>query len=137
MAVGVLPGWRPFVRLIPWYRRGSADVKTLACIPIMAVMKSLRFPNGPRRSAKQAPGWLGHQCESYGPRGASIVDCKVGHDLSSAFSPPVLTRLEFILPPPAPSYTASHTTRTSRVSCKRTSMNTSALRIAPSQLRTR
>ncbi|KAF5379018.1 hypothetical protein D9615_006079 [Tricholomella constricta] len=45
MALGVLPPWwRPFVRLIPWYRRGSADVKTLAGIAIMAVKKRLSMP---------------------------------------------------------------------------------------------
>ncbi|RDB28044.1 Benzoate 4-monooxygenase [Hypsizygus marmoreus] len=45
MAMGVLPAWwRPFARLIPWYRRGSADVKTLAGIAIMAVAKRLSTP---------------------------------------------------------------------------------------------
>ncbi|KAG5642361.1 hypothetical protein DXG03_002958 [Asterophora parasitica] len=42
MALGVLPPWwRPYVRLFPWYRRGSKDVKTLAGIAIMAVKKRL------------------------------------------------------------------------------------------------
>ncbi|KAG6828596.1 hypothetical protein H0H92_007337 [Tricholoma furcatifolium] len=42
MALGVLPPWwRPFARLIPWYRRGAADVKTLAGIAIMAVKQRL------------------------------------------------------------------------------------------------
>ncbi|KAG5637677.1 hypothetical protein H0H81_003645 [Sphagnurus paluster] len=45
MALGVLPPWwRPFVRMIPWYRRGSKDVKTLAGIAIMAVKKRLASP---------------------------------------------------------------------------------------------
>jgi len=45
MSLGVLPPWwRPFVRQIPWYRRGSADVKTLAGIAIMAVKKRLATP---------------------------------------------------------------------------------------------
>ncbi|KAF8069107.1 cytochrome P450 monooxygenase [Lyophyllum atratum] len=45
MSLGVLPPWwRPLVRKIPWYRRGSADVKTLAGIAIMAVRKRLATP---------------------------------------------------------------------------------------------
>ncbi|KAG6829974.1 hypothetical protein H0H92_002779 [Tricholoma furcatifolium] len=42
MALGALPPWwRPIARLIPWYRRGAADVKALAGIAIMAVKKRL------------------------------------------------------------------------------------------------
>ncbi|KAG6849324.1 hypothetical protein H0H93_009416 [Arthromyces matolae] len=42
MALGVLPPWwRPFAKMIPWYRRGSEDVKTLAGIAIMAVRQRL------------------------------------------------------------------------------------------------
>ncbi|KAG6839759.1 hypothetical protein C0991_011914 [Blastosporella zonata] len=42
MALGVLPlWWRPIAKMIPWYRRGSEDVKTLAGIAIMAVKKRL------------------------------------------------------------------------------------------------
>ncbi|KAG6906545.1 hypothetical protein DXG01_013253 [Tephrocybe rancida] len=42
MALGVLPPWwRPLARLIPWYRRGAADVKSLAGIAIIAVKKRL------------------------------------------------------------------------------------------------
>lgn len=45
MSMGVLPAWwRPFVRQIPWYRRGQSDVKTLAGIAIMAVAKRLATP---------------------------------------------------------------------------------------------
>jgi benzoate 4-monooxygenase len=45
MSMGVLPAWwRPLVRQIPWYRRGQADVKTLAGIAIMAVAKRLDSP---------------------------------------------------------------------------------------------
>ncbi|KAG6915839.1 hypothetical protein DXG01_009625 [Tephrocybe rancida] len=40
MALGVLPPWwRPLARLIPWYRRGAADVKSLAGIAIIAVKR--------------------------------------------------------------------------------------------------
>ncbi|KAG6883678.1 hypothetical protein C0993_004699 [Termitomyces sp. T159_Od127] len=42
MSLGVLPPWwRPFARMIPWYRRGERDVKTLAGIAIMAVKDRL------------------------------------------------------------------------------------------------
>ena len=45
MSMGVLPAyWRPFVRQLPWYKRGQADVKTLAGIAIMAVAKRLATP---------------------------------------------------------------------------------------------
>jgi benzoate 4-monooxygenase len=45
MSMGVLPAsWRPFVRQLPWYRRGQADVKALAGIAIMAVAKRLATP---------------------------------------------------------------------------------------------
>jgi len=45
MSMGVLPSyWRPFVRQLPWYRRGQANVKTLAGIAIMAVAKRLATP---------------------------------------------------------------------------------------------
>ncbi|KAG5732235.1 Benzoate 4-monooxygenase [Termitomyces sp. T112] len=44
MSLGVLPTrWRPFARMIPWYRRGEKDVKTLAGIAIMAVKNRLMF----------------------------------------------------------------------------------------------
>ncbi|KAG6889134.1 hypothetical protein C0995_003494 [Termitomyces sp. Mi166 len=46
MALGSLPPWwRPFARMIPWYRRGSKDVKTLAGIAIMAVKNRLMNEN--------------------------------------------------------------------------------------------
>ena len=42
MSMGVLPAWwRPFVAHLPWYKKGSKDVKTLAGIAIMAVAKRL------------------------------------------------------------------------------------------------
>lgn len=42
MSMGVLPAWwRPFVRQLPWYRRGQKDVKSLAGIAIMAVARRL------------------------------------------------------------------------------------------------
>jgi benzoate 4-monooxygenase len=42
MSMGVLPAWwRPYVRHLPWYRKGQKDVKTLAGIAIMAVAKRL------------------------------------------------------------------------------------------------
>lgn len=45
MSMGVLPAyWRPLVKLLPWYRRGGKDVKTLAGIAIMAVAKRLATP---------------------------------------------------------------------------------------------
>jgi benzoate 4-monooxygenase len=45
MSMGVLPAWwRPFVRQLPWYRRGQANVKALAGIAIMAVAKRLATP---------------------------------------------------------------------------------------------
>jgi len=45
MSMGVLPAWwRPYVRQLPWYRRGQADVKALAGIAIMAVGKRLATP---------------------------------------------------------------------------------------------
>lgn len=45
MSMGVLPPWwRPFVKKIPWYRQGQADVKALAGIAIMAVAKRLATP---------------------------------------------------------------------------------------------
>jgi benzoate 4-monooxygenase len=45
MSMGVLPAhWRPFVRQLPWYKRGQADVKALAGIAIMAVAKRLATP---------------------------------------------------------------------------------------------
>ena len=92
---------RLFVRLSPWYWRGSVGVKALACIAIMAIMKRLRFPNGPRRSATQATGGSGQQWESYGPRGADIVYCKIGYDLQVRFSFRFL-RVWNSSPPPAP-----------------------------------
>lgn len=45
MSMGVLPAWwRPFVRQLPWYRRGLKDVKSLAGIAIMAVARRLATP---------------------------------------------------------------------------------------------
>ena len=45
VSMGVLPAWwRPFVRKLPWYRKGQADVKALAGIAIMAVAKRLATP---------------------------------------------------------------------------------------------
>ena len=45
MSMGVLPPWwRPFVRHLPWYRKGGQDVKSLAGIAIMAVAKRLATP---------------------------------------------------------------------------------------------
>lgn len=45
MSMGVLPPWwRPFVKKIPWYRQGQADVQALAGIAIMAVAKRLATP---------------------------------------------------------------------------------------------
>jgi benzoate 4-monooxygenase len=45
MSMGVLPAWwRPFVRQLPWYRKGQKDVKSLAGIAIMAVAKRLATP---------------------------------------------------------------------------------------------
>lgn len=42
MSMGVLPPWwRPIVKQFPWYRRGQADVKTLAGIAIWAVARRL------------------------------------------------------------------------------------------------
>ncbi|KAF8155951.1 cytochrome P450 monooxygenase [Crassisporium funariophilum] len=42
MSMGVLPAWwRPYVRQLPWYKKGQKDVKTLAGIAIMAVAKRL------------------------------------------------------------------------------------------------
>ena len=42
MSMGVLPGWwRPYVAHLPWYKKGSKDVRTLAGIAIMAVSKRL------------------------------------------------------------------------------------------------
>jgi benzoate 4-monooxygenase len=51
LSTGVLPAWwRPFVRhLIPWYKRGSADVKTLAGIAIVAVARRLAAVNPSER----------------------------------------------------------------------------------------
>lgn len=43
--MGCFPGyWRPFARQFPWFRRGLVDVKRLAGIAIMAVMKRLNSP---------------------------------------------------------------------------------------------
>jgi len=61
----------------------QANVKTLADIAMVAVLKRLQSP--PRRSAKQTIARLGQQWESYGPRGADTIDCKVGHDLQVRF----------------------------------------------------
>jgi len=45
MSMGVLPSyWRPWVRHLPWYRKGGKDVRTLAGIAIMAVAKRLATP---------------------------------------------------------------------------------------------
>jgi benzoate 4-monooxygenase len=45
MSMGVLPAWwRPFVRQLPWYRRGLKDVQSLAGIAIMAVARRLATP---------------------------------------------------------------------------------------------
>lgn len=45
MSMGVLPNyWRPWVRHLPWYRKGGKDVQTLAGIAIMAVAKRLATP---------------------------------------------------------------------------------------------
>jgi benzoate 4-monooxygenase len=44
-AMGVLPAWwRPFARQFPWYKRGMADMKSLAGIATMAVLKRLNSP---------------------------------------------------------------------------------------------
>ena len=45
MSMGVLPPhWRPFVRHLPWYKKGLKDVQSLAGIAIMAVAKRLATP---------------------------------------------------------------------------------------------
>lgn len=45
MSMGVLPPrWRPIVKHLPWYSKGSKDVKSLAGIAIMAVAKRLATP---------------------------------------------------------------------------------------------
>jgi benzoate 4-monooxygenase len=43
--MGVFPSiWRPFVRQLPWFRRGSKAVKNLAGIAVAAVAKRLTTP---------------------------------------------------------------------------------------------
>ncbi|KAL4079574.1 cytochrome P450 [Scleroderma citrinum] len=44
-SMGVLPPhWRPYVRLLPWYGKGSAAVKNLAGLAVAAVAKRLTTP---------------------------------------------------------------------------------------------
>ncbi|KIJ61578.1 hypothetical protein HYDPIDRAFT_96462 [Hydnomerulius pinastri MD-312] len=44
-SMGVLPpSWRPYVRLLPWYRKGGQAVKNLAGIAVAAVAKRLTTP---------------------------------------------------------------------------------------------
>jgi len=44
-SMGVLPpSWRPYVRLLPWYRKGSKAVKNLAGLAVAAVAKRLTTP---------------------------------------------------------------------------------------------
>lgn len=52
LATGVLPApWRPLLRrLVPWYRRGSADVESLAGIAIVAVARRLAAANPSERA---------------------------------------------------------------------------------------
>jgi len=145
MAMGVLPGyWRPFARLIPWYRRGSADVKALAGIAIMAVMKRFRTPTdrvdllNKLQEGRDSNGnpmgreELTAEALTLLIAGSDTTSKSVFSSSSSSFGthPPRAA-------PPAPSYTTSHATRTSRASCKRTSMNISVPKISPSQLRIR
>ena len=145
MAMGVLPGyWRPFARLIPWYRRGSADVKTLAGIAIMAVMKRLRTPTdrvdllSKLQEGRDSNGnpmgreELTAEALTLLIAGSDTTSKCVFHSSSSAFGTHPLRTA-----PPAPSYTTLHATRTSRASCKLTSMNISAPKISPSQRRIR
>ena len=45
MTLGCLPAsWRPYARKLPWFQRGSQDVKNLAGIAVMAVAKRLATP---------------------------------------------------------------------------------------------
>lgn len=44
-SMGVLPPWwRPYVRLLPWYSKGSKAVKNLAGLAVAAVAKRLTTP---------------------------------------------------------------------------------------------
>ncbi|KAF9225866.1 cytochrome P450 [Gyrodon lividus] len=44
-SMGVLPpSWRPYVRLLPWYRKGGQAVKNLAGLAVAAVAKRLTTP---------------------------------------------------------------------------------------------
>ncbi|KAH7886910.1 cytochrome P450 [Phlebopus sp. FC_14] len=44
-SMGVLPpSWRPYVRLLPWYRKGGQAVKNLAGLAVAAVAKRLMTP---------------------------------------------------------------------------------------------
>lgn len=44
-SMGVLPAsWRPYVRLLPWYNKGSKAVKNLAGLAVAAVAKRLTTP---------------------------------------------------------------------------------------------
>ncbi|KIK78214.1 hypothetical protein PAXRUDRAFT_834670 [Paxillus rubicundulus Ve08.2h10] len=44
-SIGVLPpSWRPYVRMLPWYQKGSQAVKNLAGLAIAAVAKRLASP---------------------------------------------------------------------------------------------
>ncbi|KAF8842912.1 cytochrome P450 [Paxillus ammoniavirescens] len=44
-SMGVLPpSWRPYVRMLPWYRKGSQAVKNLAGLAVAAVAKRLTSP---------------------------------------------------------------------------------------------
>lgn len=38
------PHWRPYIRLLPWYRKGSTAVKNLAGLAVAAVAKRLTTP---------------------------------------------------------------------------------------------
>jgi benzoate 4-monooxygenase len=41
---GLPASWRPYVRLLPWYRKGSKAVKNLAGLAVAAVAKRLTTP---------------------------------------------------------------------------------------------
>lgn len=44
-SMGVLPpSWRPYVRLLPWYRKGRKAVQNLAGLAVAAVAKRLTTP---------------------------------------------------------------------------------------------
>lgn len=128
MSMGVLPAWwRPFVRQLPWYRKGQADVKALAGIAIMAVAKRLATPTD--RVDLLSKLQAGRDGEGK-PMGSEELTAEAltlliaGSDTTSKYDyhlteAHISDCFGFITAPPALSYITSHSTTMSKKSYTR------------------